>query len=66
MRPDTATCMGFEVGTLTVGSLNSQSYNAALRDAVPPYWETTVVLPSSTSPFGEYQSSFSSDNHGRC
>jgi len=29
------------------------TYEAALRDAVPPYWETTVVLPSSSGPFGE-------------
>ena len=29
------------------------TYEAALRDAVPPYWETTVVLPSSSGPFGK-------------
>jgi hypothetical protein len=29
------------------------TYDAALRDAVPPYWETTVVLPNSSGPFGE-------------
>lgn len=29
------------------------TYETALRDAVPPYWETTVVLPHSTSPFGK-------------
>jgi hypothetical protein len=32
-----------------------QSYATALRDAVPPYWETTVVLPSQTSPFGKFR-----------
>ncbi|WWC60740.1 uncharacterized protein I303_103316 [Kwoniella dejecticola CBS 10117] len=37
------------------------SYQAALRDAVPPYWDTTVVLPSSSSPFGPLSSSMSGD-----
>ena len=37
------------------------SYQAALRDAVPPYWDTTVVLPSSQSPFGPLHSSMSGD-----
>ncbi|KAK4684484.1 hypothetical protein P7C73_g5694, partial [Tremellales sp. Uapishka_1] len=37
------------------------SYAAALRDAVPPYWDTTVVLPSSQSPFGPLSSSMSGD-----
>lgn len=37
------------------------SYQSALRDAVPPYWDTTVVLPSSTSPFGPLSSSISGD-----
>ena len=37
------------------------SYQTALRDAVPPYWETTVVLPSSNSPFGPLSSSMSGD-----
>ncbi|ORY30038.1 hypothetical protein BCR39DRAFT_445814, partial [Naematelia encephala] len=37
------------------------SYQAALRDAVPPYWDTTVVLPSSSSPFGPLSSSISGD-----
>ncbi|EKD02284.1 metal ion transport-related protein [Trichosporon asahii var. asahii CBS 8904] len=37
------------------------SYQTALRDAVPPYWDTTVVLPSSTSPFGPLSSSISGD-----
>ncbi|WVR05494.1 hypothetical protein IAU60_002512 [Kwoniella sp. DSM 27419] len=37
------------------------TYQAALRDAVPPYWDTTVVLPSSTSPFGPLSSSMSGD-----
>ncbi|TYJ56546.1 hypothetical protein B9479_002793 [Cryptococcus floricola] len=35
------------------------SYQNALRDAVPPYWDTTVVLPSSNSPFGPLSSSVS-------
>lgn len=39
----------------------TQSYQAALRDAVPPYWDTTVVLPSSQSPFGPLSSSMSGD-----
>lgn len=38
-----------------------QTYQAALRDAVPPYWDTTVVLPSSNSPFGPLTSSLSGD-----
>jgi len=33
----------------------------ALRDAVPQYWDTTVVLPSSQSPFGPLSSSMSGD-----
>ncbi|WVQ86179.1 hypothetical protein IAT38_008347 [Cryptococcus sp. DSM 104549] len=37
------------------------SYQTALRDAVPPYWDTTVVLPSSSSPFGPLSSSMSGD-----
>ncbi|WVN85152.1 uncharacterized protein L203_100295 [Cryptococcus depauperatus CBS 7841] len=37
------------------------SYQSALRDAVPPYWDTTVVLPSSNSPFGPLSSSISGD-----
>lgn len=37
------------------------SYQSALRDAVPPYWDTTVVLPSSASPFGPLSSSISGD-----
>ncbi|KAI9637781.1 putative metal ion transport-related protein [Dioszegia hungarica] len=37
------------------------TYQAALRDAVPPYWDTTVVLPSSNSPFGPLHSSMSGD-----
>lgn len=37
------------------------TYQAAVRDAVPPYWETTVVLPSSTSPFGTLTSSVTGD-----
>ncbi|WRT67498.1 uncharacterized protein IL334_004470 [Kwoniella shivajii] len=37
------------------------SYQAALRDAVPPYWDTTVVLPSSSSPFGPLSSSLNGD-----
>lgn len=37
------------------------SYQTALRDAVPPYWDTTVVLPSSSSPFGPLSSSISGD-----
>lgn len=41
--------------------LTVQSYQAALRDAVPPYWDTTVVLPSSSSPFGPLTSSLSGD-----
>jgi hypothetical protein len=31
------------------------TYEAALRDAVPPYWETTVVLPNSSGPFGKHE-----------
>jgi hypothetical protein len=38
-----------------------KTYQAALRDAVPPYWDTTVVLPSSNSPFGPLHSSISGD-----
>ncbi|KAL7424135.1 hypothetical protein Q5752_001720 [Cryptotrichosporon argae] len=38
------------------------SYQTALRDAVPPYWDTTVVLPSSSSPFGPLSSSISGDD----
>ncbi|RXK37206.1 metal homeostatis protein bsd2 [Tremella mesenterica] len=38
------------------------SYQAALRDAVPPYWDTTVVLPSNNSPFGPLTSSMSGDD----
>ena len=41
---------------------DSQSYQNALRDAVPPYWDTTVVLPSSNSPFGPLSSSISGDD----
>ncbi|KAL1405755.1 hypothetical protein Q8F55_007428 [Vanrija albida] len=37
------------------------SYQAALRDAVPPYWDTTVVLPSASSPFGPLHSSVNGD-----
>ncbi|TXT08886.1 hypothetical protein VHUM_03014 [Vanrija humicola] len=37
------------------------SYQTALRDAVPPYWDTTVVLPSSSSPFGPLHSSVNGD-----
>ncbi|BEI81630.1 hypothetical protein CcaverHIS002_0207900 [Cutaneotrichosporon cavernicola] len=37
------------------------SYQTALRDAVPPYWDTTVVLPSSASPFGPLHSSINGD-----
>jgi hypothetical protein len=37
------------------------SYQTALRDAVPPYWDTTVVLPSSSSPFGPLHSSINGD-----
>lgn len=37
------------------------SYQTALRDAVPPYWDTTVVLPSSSSPFGPLSSSINGD-----
>ncbi|KAJ9096412.1 hypothetical protein QFC21_005234 [Naganishia friedmannii] len=37
------------------------SYATALRDAVPPYWETTVVLPSQSSPFGTLTSSMTGD-----
>lgn len=37
------------------------SYQTALRDAVPPYWDTTVVLPSSASPFGPLSSSINGD-----
>lgn len=37
------------------------SYQSALRDAVPPYWDTTVVLPSSSSPFGPLSSSINGD-----
>ncbi|CAK9783927.1 hypothetical protein CC85DRAFT_250104 [Cutaneotrichosporon oleaginosum] len=37
------------------------SYQSALRDAVPPYWDTTVVLPSSSSPFGPLHSSINGD-----
>lgn len=37
-------------------------YQVAARDVVPPYWETgTVVLPSSTSPFGTLTSSMTGD-----
>jgi len=32
-----------------------------LRDAVPTYWDTTVVLPSNNSPFGPLTSSLSGD-----
>lgn len=44
-----------------VGKTDQQSYQAALRDAVPPYWDTTVVLPSSNSPWGPLHSSMSGD-----
>lgn len=36
-------------------------YQVAARDVVPPYWETTVVLPSSSSPFGTLTSSIAGD-----
>lgn len=45
----------------TTAQLTLQSYQAALRDAVPPYWDTTVVLPSHNSPFGPLTSSLSGD-----
>ncbi|WOO83282.1 putative metal homeostasis protein bsd1 [Vanrija pseudolonga] len=37
------------------------SYQTALRDAVPPYWDTTVVLPAASSPFGPLHSSVNGD-----
>lgn len=33
------------------------SYNSALRDAVPPYWEHSVVTPTSYGPLGSFSGS---------
>ncbi|KIR35489.1 metal homeostatis protein bsd2 [Cryptococcus deuterogattii MMRL2647] len=64
-RPDRHTMAEGEGGLQYVPEDESKdappSYQTALRDAVPPYWDTTVVLPSSSSPFGPLSSSISGD-----